>query len=94
MAKVNTAQSLVNKSAPVIETIINPTGNKAPAISCTSPGLFAPNPGIPPDTIIDNKPPNAINAPPNIASKLNWAIGISIFAFTEDKKLNVVSFGL
>ena len=69
--KVNEAQLLVNKSAPVIETIISPTGNSAPATNFTIPGLASATPGIPPATITVSKPSNAIKAPPRIAIKAN-----------------------
>ncbi len=66
---------LVNRSAPVIDTIISPTGKRVPATNRTIPGFAFAISGIPPATITVNSPPNAINAPPKIAITANWGNG-------------------
>ena len=90
---VKAAQSLVNKSAPEIETIIKPIGNNAPAINLTNPGLSTPTPVIPPETMTDNKPPKAINAPPKIEKMQNFNKGLFTFTKAEAPKFKVVSRG-
>ena len=87
------AQSLVNKSAPATQTIINPTGKRAPAINLTRPGFVSPVKGMPPATTKVKRPPRAIKAPPQIANNINLRNGISDFAFDESAKICAISAG-